>query len=276
MADKLGFEEFFYDRLLENEPVGGYRSEDLLAMMCSESGLRHDIRNKIGAAGLTQLLPQTQRNLGYNEAVSGPFEKRPAHEQIMYTVRYYAWWRRHFSIERFRSRGHLYQCNFMPATLEGKYDEEEVVLDRLKWSKAYAQNKTLDINKDGLITVAELSTHIDVSVKLCQDRYDCALEGVKRARERAGVEVETVKDKVKDVGKPIRVFPNIETVDGLQTALNQLKASDKKPYFDHAVTGFYGPITREAVRKFQRDHGCKVDGWSGKETRAALWKALTA
>lgn len=36
------------------------------------------------------------------------------------------------------------------------------------------------------------------------------------------------------------------------------------------VTGYYGPLTREAVRRFQRDHGIPTTGNVGPLTRAAL------
>lgn len=40
--------------------------------------------------------------------------------------------------------------------------------------------------------------------------------------------------------------------------------------FNDDVTGYYGPITQEAVRKFQRQKGLQVDGIAGPQTLKAL------
>lgn len=41
-------------------------------------------------------------------------------------------------------------------------------------------------------------------------------------------------------------------------------------YFRFRVTGYYGPITEAAVRRFQRDSGLVPDGVAGPRTKAAL------
>ena len=41
-------------------------------------------------------------------------------------------------------------------------------------------------------------------------------------------------------------------------------------FFHHAVTGYYGPITTKAVRRFQRSVGLKADGVWGPQSAAAL------
>ena len=41
-------------------------------------------------------------------------------------------------------------------------------------------------------------------------------------------------------------------------------------YFHFRVTGYYGPITENAVKRFQRDHGLVPDGIAGPRTKAAL------
>lgn len=54
---------------------------------------------------------------------------------------------------------------------------------------------------------------------------------------------------------------------------NALKA---KGYFHANVTGYYGRITTEAVKTFQRDHGLMVDGIAGPQTKGALYQQSTA
>ncbi|MBE7030839.1 MAG: cell wall hydrolase [Ruminococcaceae bacterium] len=44
-----------------------------------------------------------------------------------------------------------------------------------------------------------------------------------------------------------------------------------KGYFNHYVTGYYGTITRDAVRQFQKAAGIGVDGIVGPVTRNALY-----
>ena len=46
----------------------------------------------------------------------------------------------------------------------------------------------------------------------------------------------------------------------------------EKGYFQHEVTGYYGSITKDAVRRFQQDAGIGVDGIVGPITRNAMWQ----
>ena len=57
------------------------------------------------------------------------------------------------------------------------------------------------------------------------------------------------------------------SVGEIQTKLQQLG------YFNHEVTGYFGPITEEAVRNFQRDQKIQVDGIVGPETIGRLANA---
>jgi hypothetical protein len=59
-------------------------------------------------------------------------------------------------------------------------------------------------------------------------------------------------------------------VKWVQTALNVLGAN---PTLD--VDGEYGPMTRDAVLKFQKSHDLEPDGWAGDLTHAALQIALS-
>jgi Putative peptidoglycan binding domain len=59
-------------------------------------------------------------------------------------------------------------------------------------------------------------------------------------------------------------------VKWLQTALNSLGAS---PRLD--VDGEYGPMTRDAVLAFQKEHDLVADAWAGDVTHTALQLALS-
>ncbi|MEY2978475.1 MAG: peptidoglycan-binding domain-containing protein [Prochlorotrichaceae cyanobacterium] len=43
-------------------------------------------------------------------------------------------------------------------------------------------------------------------------------------------------------------------------------------YFEASSTGFFGPITEDAVTRFQQDYGLQVDGVAGPQTLAALFE----
>ena len=130
--------------------------EDLLAVMLSESDVNPAAQNPRGkATGLIQFMPKTLRGLGWT---TGPdeFRKLTAEQQLPFVERYY---RPHTG--RLTSSGRLYQATFMPATL--KDSDESTVLAGANGPryKAYAENKGLDVNKDGLITVSDLTARIN-------------------------------------------------------------------------------------------------------------------
>jgi cytochrome c553 len=62
----------------------------------------------------------------------------------------------------------------------------------------------------------------------------------------------------------------ISAVRRLQRDLHRLG------FFNGPFTGFYGPITTTAVKRFQRSHGLRADGVWGPLSRAALVHALGA
>ncbi|MDQ0257228.1 peptidoglycan hydrolase-like protein with peptidoglycan-binding domain [Evansella vedderi] len=69
----------------------------------------------------------------------------------------------------------------------------------------------------------------------------------------------------------LRVGSRGAEVEKLQQYLKQAG------FFDHpTVTGFYGAITEEAVRRFQRSRGLTVDGLAGRQTLTAVNKEIAA
>ncbi len=65
-------------------------------------------------------------------------------------------------------------------------------------------------------------------------------------------------------------------VTGLSTA--KVKSIQRElariGYFQHVVTGFYGPVTVAAVKEFQKAVGLKADGLWGPKTAAAAAKKI--
>ncbi|HQU07500.1 MAG: hypothetical protein B7X04_00305 [Parcubacteria group bacterium 21-54-25] len=54
------------------------------------------------------------------------------------------------------------------------------------------------------------------------------------------------------------------------TLLQQLLAGNPSVYPQGLVTGYYGPLTEAAVKRFQKDHGIESVGDVGPQTRAVL------
>lgn len=63
-------------------------------------------------------------------------------------------------------------------------------------------------------------------------------------------------------------YVNLETLDGVQTALKALGFDPGK------IDGKDGPNTQNAVRQFQARATIKVDGIVGEQTRSALMNEL--
>lgn len=54
------------------------------------------------------------------------------------------------------------------------------------------------------------------------------------------------------------------------TALQELLAADPDVYPEGVISGYFGPLTAKAVRKFQAKHGIETVGTVGPKTRAKL------
>ena len=71
-------------------------------------------------------------------------------------------------------------------------------------------------------------------------------------------------------GQMLREGSSGAAVRALQEELRTLD------YYGGTVTGHYGRLTKEAVRRYQRDNGLSADGVAGPRTLAALQGALAA
>lgn len=90
-----------------------------------------------------------------------------------------------------------------------------------------------------------------------------------------GADANSAKKKVdvRNIGKAFNetelTMQTFEGIQNIQKALIQLKYLDAQ-----YVTGFYGPLTAQAVRKFQADNGLPQTGTVGTITRANLVEKL--
>jgi peptidoglycan hydrolase-like protein with peptidoglycan-binding domain len=133
----------------------GVSSKDLLAIMKQESGVDPKAVNKMsGATGLIQFMPDTARRLGTSVE---ELRTMDAVTQLDYVYKYF----RMVGVKPGMGLGDLYMAVFMPAHV-GK--DDNFVLGQSGATgfsgKVYAQNKGLDKNKDGAITVADVKSSV--------------------------------------------------------------------------------------------------------------------
>lgn len=137
----------------------GTTSGALMAVFKQESGVNPHIKNSIGAAGLIQFMPDTARRLG---TTTDELAKMDGVEQLDYVYKYYK-----MTGVGDGSVGDLYMATFMPKFV-GYPDE--FVLGQLGGGKVpgtnlssdlvYKQNKGLDRDRDGKITVADVKQSV--------------------------------------------------------------------------------------------------------------------
>ena len=123
---------------------------DLLGLMASESGLNPQARNKSGATGLIQFMPNTARELGTSTSALYGMNRA---EQMKYVEKYFDYWK----LPKGATAGQLYATVFAPAY--ASKDVNTTMYSRADGA-AYTQNIGLDQNMDGVITVGELGKRI--------------------------------------------------------------------------------------------------------------------
>ena len=124
---------------------------DLLGLMASESGLNPQARNKSGATGLIQFMPNTARELGTSTSAIYGMNRA---QQMKYVEKYFDYWK----LPRGATAGQLYATVFAPAYAS---KDPSTPMYRKSDGAAYSQNIGLDANEDGVITVGELGGRIE-------------------------------------------------------------------------------------------------------------------
>jgi len=126
---------------------------DLLGVMMNESGIRPDAHNPNGdASGLIQFMPVILRGLGWLQG-DAAFRKLTAVDQLPFVARYL---RPHTG--KLVNATAVYLAIFLPALIDHASEPGYALVvkgGRLGW--AYAPNIGFDRDKDGTITVAEVS-----------------------------------------------------------------------------------------------------------------------
>jgi AraC-like DNA-binding protein len=133
----------------------GVSSKDLIAIFKQESGVNPAAVNPTsGATGLIQFMPDTAARLGTS---TGELKKMSAAEQLDYVYKYF----KMVGVKPGMKLGDLYMAVFMPKYVGA---DDNTVLGQNGANgfsgKVYAQNKGLDRNKDGTITVADVKSSV--------------------------------------------------------------------------------------------------------------------
>ena len=142
---------------------------DLLLVMFLESGVNPAAVNPNGkATGLIQFMPSTLRDMGLSSNEIRNFGKKSAEDQLDYVKQYVQAHRGLIGGKPFTSATQYYIANYYPIALQRWHGSSPIknanVVVTRKNAKdpneraAYSQNIGLDSNKDGVITVSDITT----------------------------------------------------------------------------------------------------------------------
>lgn len=144
----------FYSKVIALSERVGCDADALMAVMYSESGLKPTAVNKSsGATGLIQFMPKTAPSHG---TTVGALRNMSAEQQLVYVEKYLNANKKMagFGANEKVNQGQLYALIFLPA-----YAKRNVLT--AKGHKFYNSNTGLDVNKDGQITISDLSARVE-------------------------------------------------------------------------------------------------------------------
>ncbi len=235
----------------------------IAAVMSRESGFNPSARNPhTQATGLIQFMPATARGLG--TSVEALF-LMSATKQLEFVERYY----RPFA-GRLRAPGDYYMAVFMPAHVG---DPPETILFT-KPEIGYAQNAGLDLDKDGTITVGDVTRAIEQTVSEARGRPPLLVdEDIPKEAPGAGSSAPSSSSGSPgpSSGEPSKSNQESAAVVRLPT----LHRGDHGPavrlwqkLVNRSATngvmldedGNFGPLTEGATKQFQKFHALIEDG----------------
>jgi peptidoglycan hydrolase-like protein with peptidoglycan-binding domain len=222
----------FKDKVVKIASDLGTNPNFLMAVMSFESGatFRPSVKNMAGsgAVGLIQFMPTTATGLGTTTA---KLAAMTAEAQLDFVAKYFA---------RFKGRLNSIEDTYMAVLFPAAVSKGSTFVLFRKPSKAYTQNKGLDINGDGEITVADATDKVR---KILGAAHTGTGEILSRGSE--GAEVEKLQDELIDLG-----------------------------YFrpDQKATGIgkLGPQTETALKHFQQDNHLDPNGTYDQPSQDAI------
>ncbi len=148
--------------------------EDLLGVFLSESGVRATARNVLGYGGLNGMGEKERQALGFTGGIEAWTRLAPE-EQLTYIRRFIDANIRSFAggdYGALSGPGRLYLLNFTPAHI--RKSDSFVIFPR--GTSGYNANAGIDVNKDGVIDVADVSRFLSKNV-LASKAYFNELRG---------------------------------------------------------------------------------------------------
>lgn len=163
----------FYTKLNEISNEAGVNPRDLLLAIYMESGANPAAQNPHrdshgrSATGLIQFMPDTLKGMGLSQDDADNFKYRSAENQLDFVKRYVQSHRNLIGGKRFTSATQYYIANFFPIALK-KWNgpnpfrnSNTVVVSKNSKDpqerEAYNENSILDVNKDNVITVGDIT-----------------------------------------------------------------------------------------------------------------------
>jgi hypothetical protein len=158
----------FYTKLNEVSSDLGMNPRDLLLVIALESGGNPAARNPNGGAtGLIQFMPATLKSMGLSSEERSTFGQKSAEQQLDYVKQYIKAHQSLIGGKSFTSATQYYVANFFPIALK-KWSGDDPVANRNvvvadsrspdpRERAAYTANPILDADKDGKITVGDLT-----------------------------------------------------------------------------------------------------------------------
>ena len=135
------------------------RPLDLLAVLHSESGLDPTsiayVKGEPWARGLNQITPTNAKPMKISTSEWESISSMTPAQNLPYVVRSF---RAAVGDRVYKDVGELYQVNFAPATLKGGSEDDRVLYSAP--SSGYRENKPLDVDGKGFITVGDLRKRV--------------------------------------------------------------------------------------------------------------------
>ncbi len=146
----------FYNKVVQIANRLNCSADDLMALMNSESGLKHTEVNSIGASGLIQFLPKTAKGLG---TTTEDLKAMTPEEQLVYVEKHLSKAKKTAGYKESDKigAGTLYALVWLPA-----YANRDILAEKENDpNEYYAKNSGLDMDNDGIISKADLAKRID-------------------------------------------------------------------------------------------------------------------
>lgn len=273
----------FYTKLNKISSELGMNPRDLLCVMAYESGLNpsqvnHEVlrkrkngdKNAKGAVGLIQFMPETLKGLGVPENEIDNFGEKSAIDQLDY-VKKYIKGQMNFAKRSFKSATEYYHANLFPLTLtrwkgQDPIENADVIVvsktsnDRRE-RNAYINNKGLDTNNDGKITVSDLTTVM--MRKANEHGFQSALAGLNSVA-GAGDVTET------------QIYPNIRNKATPAIQMATKRAPSTLEYFLNRMNEYFSQLIPSAsvVANLNTDIKKKANGQKAEQLNRNYAKDL--